>query len=299
MSDQPPFQPPSEPPYNPRFDPPTGQPASPATEAVAVSPIAPKSNPWKPAALGFAAAAVLGGGIVGVLALTGGDDEPRPAVAQAGTVVPGVQEQIDAANQQLDDVLASIPPVPSMPGIPDVAVPPTTPGNEDTSAGDSDVTISIPDAAELGAITECLGMADLLGELDLGALDLGELGQLPMGSLPNFSEMSPDELAELDVAELLELMFGEMSADLPGGTLPFDMSILEDLDLGELGEAGTLTPEQLQELIESQLAELGPLPSMPTMPGMPPMPSMPAVPGMPMLDPAQVEQCFAEVMPPG
>lgn len=300
MSDQSPFDPPS----GPSGSMPFGAPAGPPTEPMPVSPIAPKSSPWKPAALGFGAAAVLGAGVFGIVQLTGDDDEP-PAVATASIPVPSIpgdldeqiDEQIDAVNEQIDDVLSSLPvTIPDVPGGPtDSAAPSASLPDADADAdtdGDEPTTITMPelgdlgDLGDLGAITECLGLGDLLGGIDLD--ELGDLGTLPAGSIPNFEELTPEELAALDVDELLEQIFGEMATELPGGSLPFDPSIIEQLDLGELGDVGALDPEQLQELIESQLGALGSLPEMPPM-------SIPT--GSLPFDPAELEECLGDLAP--
>lgn len=297
MSDQPPFDPPT-------FQPPAPQPpasspfGAPAGPPEPTSPIAPKSNPWKPAAIGFGVAAVLGAAVFGVIQLTGDDDQvatqepPVPSVTIPDvTMPPGAQEAIDDA----EDVLASIPSIPVGPGTPSIphgepsdSAPPASavPGSEDVPSGE-DVTISIPDDMSFEAISECLGLGDLLGGLDLSDLDeLAELGSVPMGSLPNFEEMSPEELAALDMDDVLKQVFGQMGS-LPMGSLPFDLSILEDLELGELGDVAGMSPEEIQELIESQL---GSLPSVPGM-SVPPM-SMPAP-----IDPAELQECLARVAP--
>ena len=287
MSDQSPFDPPGTTPF--------GAPSGPPTEQMPVSPIAPKSNPWKPAALGFGAAAVVGAGVFGIVQLTGDDDEP-PAAATISVPTPTIPteldeqigEQIDSINDQIDDVLSSLPvTIPEVPGVPggSVAPPSSLPDNDADADADQPTTISIPGMA-IDEVVECLGFGDLLGGLDLGQLgELSEMGTLPTGSFPNFAELTPEELAELDVDELIEQMFSEMGAGLPGGSLPFDPGMFGQLDLGELGDVAELTPEQLQELIESQVATLGSLPDMPTM----------SIPGVEPIDPAQVEECLTHL----
>lgn len=307
MSDHPTFDPPTDPPVpaGPAYSPPTDS----STEPMPISPISPKGSPWKPAAIGFGSAAVLGAAIFGIVQLTGDDDHAATDIiatditAPAVSVPAEVQAALDEAEQAAadaeaqadqvrDDVLASIPSVPS--GEPSgSAAPgsaPADPADPSESDGDADVTLSIPGDVALTELSECLGLGDLLG-----ALDFGQLGTPSTGSLPNFAELTPEELAELDVDELLEQVFGQIESDLPAGSLPFDMSILDQLDLGELGDLGELSPEELQELIESQLGDLTTLSSMPTM-SLPPI-SVPALDELPTLDPAQVEECLADVAP--
>lgn len=298
MSDQPPFGPPSFDPPAPRppAPQPFGAPAGPPPEPL--SPIAPKSSPWKPVAIGLGAAAVLGAAVFGVIQLTGDDDQVAtqdqlaPAVTSPTvTMPPGVEEALDDA----EDVLASVP-VPSMPVVPGMPSVPhgepsdstpsatAVPGSEDVSS-EGDVTISIPGDMPFDAISECLGLGDLLGDLDLS--DLAEMGSVPTGSLPNFEEMSPEELAELDMDDLLAQVFGEMGSQLPMGSLPFDLTILEQLDLGELGDFQGMSPEEIEELIEAQLGSLSSIPGM----SVPPM-SMPTP-----IDPADLEECLADAAP--
>lgn len=285
MSDQSPFDPPSSSSF--------GSPSGPPTQPMPSGPIAPKSSPWKPAALGFGAAAVLGAGIFGIVQLAGDDDAPTAELP--GGTIPAVtlpadlQEQVDDAVDDAEDLLDSVPAVPSIPALPSVpegeptdsAVPGTTPG---ATESDADVTISIPGGVPLDEISECLGLGDLLGDLDLG-----DLGSLPTGSIPNFEELTPEELAGLDMAELLEQVFAQIDSELPMGSIPFDMSILDDLDLGNLGDMSEMSPEQIQELIESQLGALGSIPPM----------SIPEMGSIPTLDPAELEECFADLAPQG
>ena len=284
MSDQSPFEPPRSTPF--------GAPSGPPTEPMPVSPVAPKSNPWKPAALGFGAAAVVGAGVFGIVQLTGDDDEPSAAatISVATPTVPAeLGEQIDAADDQVADVDGSLPvTIPELPGVPGLPGGSAAPSSAlPDSDADAPTMISIPGMA-LDEVAECLGLGDLLGGLDLDQLgELGELGTLPTGSLPDFTELTPEELAELDVDELLEQMFSEMGAGLPGGSLPFDPGMFDQLDLGELGDLAELTPEQLQELIESQVATLGSLPTM----SLPPV----SIAGVAPLDPAHVEECLADL----
>lgn len=305
MSDHPTFEPPTNPPVPPAPHPAAAQPYSaptgPPTEPMPISPISPKGSPWKPAAIGFGSAAVLGAAIFGIVQLTGDDD--GDAVAPTVSAPAEVQDALDEAEQAaadaeaqadqvLDDVLGSIPSVPG--GEPSgSAAPgsvPSGPVDSTESESDADVTLSIPGNVPLEALSECLGLGDLLG-----GLDLGQLGTPPTGSIPNFEELTPEELAELDVDELLEQVFGQIESDLPAGSLPFDMSILDQLDLGELGDVSELSPEELQELIESQLGDLTTLSSLPTM-SLPPI-SMPALDELSTLDPAQVEECLADIAP--
>ncbi|HWL43840.1 MAG TPA: hypothetical protein VNQ73_12920 [Ilumatobacter sp.] len=280
-----------------------------------VSPASPGGSPWKPAALGFGAAAVVGAGIFGIVKLTGGDDDQVatdnaavPTITVPAITVPAeLQDAIDNATAEaeaaaadarsqaedvLGGVLSSIPTVPEQ-GHSDSAVSPTVPGTAVTQTeSGGGVTITIPDDLMLGGLTECLGLGDLLGGLDLGQLgqldlgEFGEFGDLPSMSLPDFENMTPEELANLDVNELLEQVLGQLGEGMPGG-LPFDFSFLDELDLGTLGEAGSMSPEELQEMIESQLGDLGTLTSLPPM----------SFPDIPSFDPAQLEECFADLAP--
>src|SRR5690606_13566764 len=122
-----------------------------------------------------------------------------------------------------------------------------------------------------------------------------DLGELP-GQLGDLDQMTPEELAELDVADLLEEMFAEINrelgdidtGDMPSLSVPFDLDIFGELDLGELGEMGTMSPVEIQELVESQLGDLeATIGSLPDVPPMPPM-SIP-------VDPSQIEDCLSDL----
>lgn len=317
-------------------EPPFGAPSGPSSASpMAPGPVQP-SGPGRGTlvAVGVGAAVLAGAGVFGFTQIVGGDDDAdtvdRPTVS--ATLPPGAQAALDEAQQAADraredaddllaDVLSSIPPGPGTPSVP--AIPHGEPsdrtdadGTDDTGdtggsngVGDPGVVITLPDLGQLDRIGACIGIdfGDLLGSL--GGLDpkIFDIGELP-GQLDDFDEMTPEELAGLDVAELLEEMFAEMNnqlgdpdvGGLPPLSVPFDLDILGELDLGALGDIVTMSPEEIQELIESQLGDLGDLATPTgTLPAIPPM-SIPPWSQPPWsiptdLDPAAVEECLAEL----
>lgn len=120
-----------------------------------------------------------------------------------------------------------------------------------------DVDATLPSADRIEELGECFG------------IDFSELGDF-------------DELEEaLEQVEELDL------GSVPGGSVPFDMSIFEDLE-----EMSEMTPEEIQQLVEEQLDDLqGALSSVPDM-TIPPI-SMPefSVPSLP-FDAAELEDCL-------
>lgn len=284
--------------FNPFDQPPTGAPApDPVSPVTPVNPIvSPKGSPWKPAVAGFGAAVVLGAGVFGLTRLGGDDDavstQDSIAAAQQEAIAEAqeqVQEQVGEVQQQaqeaVDEAVSQIPSRPPV-SVPDVVVPPVTP--DVTTPGITLPEITIPDLGDLTipefayddesltAISECLGFD--LSQIPLDDLgDVPELGELPSISIPGvdlseledtlgeLENMSPDELENLDLGQLVEDLLGDMGLDeILTGSIPE----LGDLDLGDLA-AGSIP----------DLSDLG----------IPPF----SVP----FDLGELEACFAEVEP--
>ena len=123
----------------------------------------------------------------------------------------------------------------------------------DLDEASDDVEASIPSADQIDELGECFG------------IDLSELG--------DFEELE----------EALEQVEDDLGT-VPGGSVPFDMSIFEDFE--------NLSPEEIKELIEEELEELqGALSSVPDV-SIPPI-SMPefSVPSLP-FDADELEDCL-------
>lgn len=319
MSDHSSFQPPSGPPSEPPFGAPSGTPLDPPGPPPGpVSPISPERSPWKPAALGFGAAVVLGAGVFGVVQLTGDDDTIDTSDLPPITVPSEVEQALDDAQNQADqlveDVLGSVPSVPAVPVVPhgepggqhrDTVAPPASTVAAETEAddgtapvtttadveSDGPVTITVPDIA-FGQLGECLGLGDLFGDFDLDELGDFDLDDLPVFSIPDFSipdlsipGLSEIPLDDLDLGELLEEIFGQLGADLPAGSLPFDPEQFSEM-----------SPAEIEEFFEEQFGDLGELGDLGEFGSLPPI-SIPGLPSLPTFDPDQLEECFGDLAP--
>jgi hypothetical protein len=138
-----------------------------------------------------------------------------------------------------------------------------------------DVLASVPDVAEgepSDSEQESLPSADLIEAL-------GECFGIDVDELSDFDQLEDalDDVEDLDLGTL------------PGGSVPFDMSVFEDLE-----DISEMSPEEIQELVEDEFAELeGALSSVPDM-TIPPI-SMPefSVPSLP-FDPDELEDCLSD-----
>jgi hypothetical protein len=201
-------------------------------------------------------AALCAAGALVLAGCAGDDDAPDAApdvsvelASEAEEALDEAQEAVDQAEDEAEQARDE-----AEEALDDVlASVPDLPRGEPSDDGDA----ALPSAEQIERLGECFG------------IDFGELG----GEL--------DEA--LDDVEDLEL------GTLPGGSVPFDMSIFEDLE--ELAE---MTPEEIQELVEEELAELeGALSSVPEV-SIPPI-SMPefSVPSLP-FDPDELEDCLSD-----